>query len=51
MSSPRLRELIINSQAENLAQVYTTVKYPRSRYQEISTKVINYLNEQGFTID
>ena len=51
MSSPRLREMIIRSQAENLAQVYTTVKYPRSRYEKISHKVINYLKEQGFPTD
>jgi len=48
MSYPRLRKLIIDSGVENLAQVYTEVKYSRRSYQEISRKVLNYLKIQGF---
>jgi nitroreductase len=48
MSYPRLRKLIIDSGVENLAQVYTEVKYPRRSYQEISRNVLNYLKSQGF---
>ena len=48
MGYPRLRKLIIESGVENLAQVYTEVKYPRRSYQEISRNVLNYLKSQGF---
>jgi hypothetical protein len=48
MGYPRLRKLIIESGVENLAQVYTEVKYSRRSYQEISRNVLNYLKSQGF---
>ena len=48
MSYPRLRKLIIDSGVENLAQVYTEVKYSRSSHQEFSRKVLNYLQQQDF---
>jgi nitroreductase len=48
MSYPRLRKLIVDSGVENLAQVYTSVKYSRRSHQEFSRKVINYLKEQDF---
>ena len=48
MSSPRLRKLIIDSGVENLAQVYTEVKYSRGSHQEISKNVLNYLKAQDF---
>ena len=48
MSYPRLRKLIIDSGVENLAQVYTEVKYSRRSYQEFSRKVLNYLEQQDF---
>ncbi|MGW8144091.1 MAG: nitroreductase family protein [Anaerolineales bacterium] len=48
MSYPRLRKLIIDSGVENLAQVYTEVKYTRQSYQEFSRRVLNYLKMQDF---
>ena len=48
MSYPRLRKLIIDSGVENLAQVYTEVKYSRQSRQEFSRKVLNYLKMQDF---
>jgi hypothetical protein len=48
MSYPRVRELIIESGVENLAQVYTEVKYTRRSHQEFSRNVLDYLKAQGF---
>ena len=48
MSYPRLRKLIIDSGVENLAQVYTEVKYSRSSHQEFTRKVLKYLKDQDF---
>ena len=48
MSYPRLRKLIVDSGVENLAQVYTTVKYSRRSHREFSRNVLNYLEEQDF---
>ena len=48
MSSPRLRKLIVDSGVENLAQVYTGVKYSRQSYQEFSRRVLNYLKMQNY---
>ena len=48
MSYPRLRKLINDSGVENLAQVYTEVKYSRRSHQEFSKKVLNYLKQQDF---
>jgi nitroreductase len=48
MSYPRLRKMIDESGADNLAQIYTTVKYTRHSHQEISRKVIQYLKSQDF---
>jgi nitroreductase len=48
MSYPRLRKLIIDSGVENLAQVYTEVKYSRRSHQEFSRKVLKYLQQQDF---
>jgi nitroreductase len=48
MSYPRLHKLIADSGAENLAQVYTTVKYTRRSHQEFSRKVLSYLKKQDF---
>ncbi len=48
MSFPRLREMIEASGVENLAQVYTAVKYTRESHQEFSQSVLNYLAEQDF---
>ncbi|MCB9419440.1 MAG: nitroreductase family protein [Ardenticatenaceae bacterium] len=48
MSFPHLRQLIEESGVENLAQVYTAVKYTRQSHQEFSRTVLNYLKSQGF---
>lgn len=48
MSYPRLRKLIIDSGVENLAQVYTEVKYSRRSHMEFSRKVLSYLKTQDF---
>jgi nitroreductase len=48
MSYPRLRKLIIDSGVENLAQVYTEVKYSRQSHQDFSRQVLNYLKMQAF---
>ncbi len=45
---PELRKMIEESGAENLAQVYTRVKYTRESHLEYSEIVLNYLKEQGF---
>jgi nitroreductase len=48
MSYPRLRKLILDSGVENLAQIYTEVKYSRQSHQEFSRRVLNYLKMQGY---
>lgn len=48
MSVPRLRKLIEESGVENLAQVYTTVKYTRESHQAFSQTVLDYLATQDF---
>ena len=48
MSYPRLRKMIVDAGVENLAQVYTEVKYSRRSHQEFSRKVLNYLKAQNF---
>jgi len=48
MSFPGLRALTEASGAQNLAQVYTVVKYTRESHQAFSETVLGYLREQGF---
>ncbi len=48
MSYPDLRQMIEESGVENLAQVYTIVKYTRKSHQEFSQKVLDYLAQQDF---
>jgi nitroreductase len=48
MSYPDLRQMIEESGVENLAQVYTIVKYTRESHQEFSQKVLDYLAQQDF---
>jgi nitroreductase len=50
MSFPELRAMIEASGVENLAQVYTVVKYTRESHQAFSETVLRYLGEQGFMI-
>jgi nitroreductase len=48
MSYPRLRRMIIDSGVENLAQVYTEVKYSRQSHQNFSINLLHYLEQQDF---
>ncbi|MBP7591226.1 MAG: nitroreductase family protein [Chloroflexi bacterium] len=48
MSFPYLREMIETSGVENLAQIYTTVKYSRESHHEFSQTVLDYLAAQDF---
>jgi nitroreductase len=48
MSFPELRQLIVESGVENLAQVYTAVKYTRQSHHAFSQRVLRYLTEQEF---
>lgn len=48
MSISRLRKLVEENGAENLAQIYSKVKYSRKSHQEYSQKVLNYLDKQEF---
>lgn len=47
-SVPELREMILQHNAENLAQVYTKVKYTQESHIEYSKNVMNCLINQGF---
>jgi nitroreductase len=48
MSFPRLRARIEGSGIENLAQIYTMLKYTRESHQEFSQTVLDYLADQDF---
>lgn len=48
MSNPKLRRLIEESGVENLAQVYTVVKYTPEGQAEYSQRLLGYLEQQGF---
>ncbi len=48
MTYPRLRRLVEESGAENLAQVYAAVKYTRPKHQGFSQTVLDYLAIQDF---
>lgn len=48
MSMPPLRKLVLDSGVENLAQLYTTVKYTRKSHEEMSRALLDYLTEQDF---
>jgi nitroreductase len=48
MSFPELRILIEASGVQNLAQIYTVVKYTRESHQSFSETVMSYLRRQGF---
>jgi hypothetical protein len=50
MSIPRLRELIEEHDVENLAQIYTVVKYTREGHQKYTKAVLEYLVTQGFLL-
>ncbi|BBM82569.1 nitroreductase family protein [Candidatus Uabimicrobium amorphum] len=48
MSVPRLRKMIEESGVENLAQVYTQVKYTQESHKHFSQNVLRCLREQDF---
>ena len=48
MDVPRLRQMIEESGVENLAQVYTKVKYTRDTHVKFSQVILQYLQEQNF---
>jgi nitroreductase len=48
MSFPRLRAKIEASGVENLAQIYTILKYSRESHQQYSQRVLDYLAKQSF---
>ncbi|KAA3657363.1 MAG: NADPH-dependent oxidoreductase [Chloroflexi bacterium] len=48
MSFPHLRQMIEASDVENLAQIYTKLKYTRESHQRFSQTVLDYLSEQDF---
>jgi len=48
MTYPRLRQMVQESGVENLAQLYTVVKYTREEHQEFSKIVLDYLADQDF---
>mgnify|MGYP001545652366 CR=1 FL=1 len=48
MSVPRLKKLVEENDVENLAQIYTVVKYSRESHQEFSNKVLAFLKDQDF---
>ena len=51
MSIPRLRALVDEAGVENLAQLYTTVKYTREGHARYTQNVLDYLRRQGFLKD
>jgi hypothetical protein len=48
MASPRLRRRVEAAGVENLAQIYSVVKYTREKHQGFSKTVLDYLAEQEF---
>ncbi|MBE2221460.1 MAG: nitroreductase family protein [Anaerolineae bacterium] len=48
MSYPELRQRIEGSGVENLAQIYTVLKYTKDSHREFAQTVLNYLQDQDF---
>ena len=48
MSYPELRARIEESGVENLAQIYTVLKYTKESHREFAQTVLNYLKDQDF---
>jgi len=48
MTYPRLRQMVEESGVENLAQIYTVVKYTRESHEEYARAVLDYLTSQDF---
>ena len=48
MSFPDMRRRVAAAGVENLAQIYTVVKYTRASHRQYSEKVLDYLADQDF---
>jgi hypothetical protein len=48
MASAQLRQKAQEAGVENLAQLYTTVKYTKPFHQELSAGILSFLQQQGF---
>jgi hypothetical protein len=48
MNFPDLRHMVEEAGVENLAQIYTAVKYTRESHQQFSKTVLDYLSAQEF---
>jgi len=48
MKSDWLRSQVESKDVQNLAQLYTKVKYTRPAYQQISSRILSYLASQDF---
>ena len=48
MSYPRLRKLVEDAGVENLAQIYSVVKYTRESHQGYSKNILDYLEEHDY---
>ncbi|PKO13199.1 MAG: NADPH-dependent oxidoreductase [Chloroflexi bacterium HGW-Chloroflexi-10] len=48
MKFPWLRQMVEERGVQNLAQIYTMIKYTRETHQEFSQTVLNYLKNQDF---
>lgn len=51
MDNPELKEMILKSDVQNLAQVYTKLKYTRESHLEYSKIVTDYLKKSSFLND
>jgi nitroreductase len=51
MNVPRLRKLVEENDVENLAQIYTELKYTREGHARYTKTVLDYLRKQGFFKD
>jgi len=51
MNIPRLRRLVEEQGVENLAQIYTELKYTREGHARYTRTVLDYLKKQGFFQD
>jgi hypothetical protein len=51
MKSTWLKEQVIEKEVENLAQLYTKVKYTRESFLDTSNRLLQYLRNQGFLED
>jgi hypothetical protein len=48
MTYPPLRQMVQEAGVENLAQIYTVVKYTREKHEQFSRTVLDYLASQDF---